>query len=104
MSKWLLSLSFLALAGSAGVTFVDRVETRLGQLEGRGQVEPSRVARLTRQVAALRDQLVASEAQLRCVEDERRERQALEGHVDLLQTQLSEAQLTPCCNCHVVQP
>ena len=93
MSKWLLSLSFLALAGSAGVTFVDRVETRLGQLEGHDQVEPAQVARLTRQVAVLHDQLEASEAQLRCVEDERRERQVLEGHVEHLQAQLSEAQL-----------
>lgn len=91
MSKWLLSISVLTIAGSAGVTFVDRVESRLGRLETTETVPPDSVARLSRQLASLREELSASEAQLAGFERERAEREALSARIESLQGQLDEA-------------
>jgi hypothetical protein len=93
MSKWLLSLSVLMIAGAAGVTFVDRIESRLGRLETAETVPPESLVRLSRQLASLRAEQSSSEAQLARYENERSEREALASRIESLQGELAEARL-----------
>ena len=87
MTRWLLSLSLLALAAGAGVTTVDRFDTRLARLEGHRAL-PDRVTALTRELGGLRRELDESRAALGCLDDERAVRRALEARIVELEGEL----------------
>lgn len=92
MSKWIPSLSVLVITGLAGVTFVEKIDGRIEQLESTQSTEPRYVARVTKQLAKLREDLIESRGKLRNLEAEGRKRSQLEEQVAELECQLEVAQ------------
>ena len=88
MTKWLLSLSLLALGASAGVTYVDHLDTRLAQLEGKRPASATRVVELSRELAGVRVALGESQATLTCYAEESALREALQARIQELETEL----------------
>jgi hypothetical protein len=85
MSKWLLSLTLLALAGSAGVTYVQRLEPRSREIEGRQRVQSERLALLTRELTTLKQELKESDLMWERFAEGRKTQAVLQSRIDCLE-------------------
>ena len=90
MSKWLLSIPILAIFGSAGVTYVEKLDQRFSRLEVAGGEEPRYVTRLTQQLAHLREELNHSRAKLNGFQAEQGRQARLRAQVTALESELEQ--------------
>lgn len=86
MSKWLLSISILGLAGAMGVTWVQPMVTRSEQA---AQAHAAALARVSQELTDVKQELESSRETLAQVDRERQERAQLENQVQELSHELS---------------
>jgi hypothetical protein len=86
MSKWLLSISIVGLAGAMGVTWVKPMVTRS---EEASRAQAATLARVTSQLDSLQQELASSRATLAQLDLERTQQAELEQQVSTLSSQLS---------------